>query len=187
MSDETADTATPAAPATPDKGTPEPTVEEQLAAAQADAEKWKGLSRKHEEKAKGNADAAKRIEELERQNMTELEQAVAKAKDETRAEVAALYGSALAGEAIRAAATGRVADVDAFLEGVNPGKFLDAEGNPDRDAITAWIDRVAPAETAPTPVPVLPAGFYDLGQGARGTAPTVPDPLEAALTELTKR
>jgi len=45
---------------------------------------------------------------------------------------------------VRAAAAGRVADVDALLEGINPAKFLTDDGEPDRDAISVWVDRIAP-------------------------------------------
>lgn len=182
------------APATGTENEPAETVtSEEVSAAAADlakeVEKWKAQSRKHEERAKANAEAAKRVEELERQNMTELEQAVAKARDEATATVRAEMGASLAAEAIRAAATGRVADVDALLEGVNPAKWLDENGSPDRDAIAAWIDRVAPPKTEPEQAgsPLLPPGFYDLAQGTRSAATSTEDPLESALTKITQR
>ncbi len=56
------------------------TLEEQLAAALADAEKWKGLSRQNEERAKSNADKAKKFDEHEEANRTELEKAQARAE-----------------------------------------------------------------------------------------------------------
>lgn len=56
------------------------TLEEQLAAALADAEKWKGLSRKNEERATSNADKAKKFDEHEEANRTELEKAIARAE-----------------------------------------------------------------------------------------------------------
>ena len=56
------------------------TLEEQLAAALADAEKWKGLSRKNEERAASNADKAKKFDEHEEANRTELEKAQARAE-----------------------------------------------------------------------------------------------------------
>lgn len=49
------------------------TLQEQLAAALADAEKWKGLSRKNEERAASNAEKAKKFDEQEEANKTELE------------------------------------------------------------------------------------------------------------------
>ncbi len=56
------------------------TLEEQLAAALADAEKWKGLSRKNEERATSNADKAKKFDEHEEANRTELEKMQARAE-----------------------------------------------------------------------------------------------------------
>lgn len=56
------------------------TLEEQLAAALADAEKWKGLSRQNEERAKSNAEKAKKFDEHEEANRTELEKAQARAE-----------------------------------------------------------------------------------------------------------
>lgn len=154
----------------------------------AEAEKFKGLHKKQEERAKLNAAAAKELEDLKRQNMSDVDAAIAKARDETTAQVTAQFGTRLAGEAIRAAAVGRVADVDALIEGVDAGKFLDAEGNPDRDAITAWMDRIAPVVVEQTPgTPLLPPGFYDLAQGTRTPTATVADPLEQALTDLSHR
>jgi hypothetical protein len=56
------------------------TLEEQLAAALADAEKWKGLSRKNEERATSNAEKAKKFDEHEEANRTELEKVQARAE-----------------------------------------------------------------------------------------------------------
>lgn len=69
----------------------------------AEAEKWKTLSRKHETQAKSNADAAKRLKELEDADKTELQRATDTATAEknradaaeakaTKYEVAAEHG-----------------------------------------------------------------------------------------------
>lgn len=149
-----------------------------------EVEKWKTLSKQNEARAKANADAAKRLQELERQNMSEMEAAIDKARTETRAEVSSQFGSKLATEALRAAAAGRVADVDALLEGIDASKFLGEDGDPDRDAITAWVDRIAPkADEDATQV----ATFLDLGQGARTATTTTADPLQKALEGISRR
>jgi hypothetical protein len=57
-----------------------PTLEEQLAAAQAEADKWKGLSRKNEERATENADKAKRFDASEDEKRSEIEKAIARAE-----------------------------------------------------------------------------------------------------------
>lgn len=56
------------------------TLEEQLTAALAEAEKWKGLSRKNEERATSNAEKAKKFDEHEEANRTELEKLTARAE-----------------------------------------------------------------------------------------------------------
>jgi len=48
-------------------------LETKLKAAEADAEKWKALSRKNEERATENADKAKRLDELEASSKSEVE------------------------------------------------------------------------------------------------------------------
>jgi membrane protein involved in colicin uptake len=55
------------------------TLEEKLAAAEAEAEKWKTLSRQNEQRAKDNADKAKKFDEHEEANRTELEKVQARA------------------------------------------------------------------------------------------------------------
>jgi len=175
---DTGDTTT-----TPDTGdttsTPEPTIEEQLAAAQAEAEKWKTTSRKHEDRSKANAQAARELEELRRTSMSETEKAIAEARDAARAEAAREFGTRIAVEALRGVATGRVGDVDALIEGLDPTKFLDDDGQPDRDAIQSWIDKVAPPKTEDDTD--TGSFFPDLGQGARQSVPLNSTQLERDL------
>lgn len=70
---------------------------------QAEAEKWKSFARKHEEQAKANADKAKRLDELEESQKSELQKAADRAAAAearaaevevraTRAEIAAAKG-----------------------------------------------------------------------------------------------
>jgi hypothetical protein len=69
-----------AAEAAETAGTAAKTIEEQLAAAQAEVEKWKSLSRKNEERATANADKARQLDELESANQTEQEKLLARAE-----------------------------------------------------------------------------------------------------------
>lgn len=165
MSDAPADTATTDAPTTdtaqePDTGT-------DLA---AEVEKWKAQARKHEERAKANAAAAKERDELRRSAMTEQEQAVAAAVDQARAETLRQVGGQLVAAEVRAAAAGRSTDLDALVEGIDPTKFLDESGQVDRDAVKAWVDRIAPAQQEST---TTPAGLevFDIGQGLNAAPP----------------
>ena len=150
------------------------------AATAAEVEKWKTQARKHEDRAKANANAAKELETLRQSSMNETEKAVAQARAEARTEALREVGGKLAEAAIRVAAAGRNVDVDALIEGVDASKFLDADGDPDTKAITAWVDRVAPAVDESD----KPSVKRDLGLGARGgrtTAALNGGELEQAL------
>lgn len=63
-----------------EKAAKQQTIEEQLAAALADADKWKALSRKNEARAEENAIKAKSFDDVEDANRTELEKANARAE-----------------------------------------------------------------------------------------------------------
>ena len=112
--------------------------------------------------------------------MNDTDKAVAKAKAEARAEALREVAGERALDKIRAAAAGRSVDVDALLEGIDPAKFLDDDGEPDTKAITAWVDRVAPAGDGKS------TGRRDLGLGARVQQATSAssDPLVQTLTDL---
>lgn len=165
MSDAPADTATTDAPTT--DPTQEPDTGTDLV---AEVEKWKAQARKHEERAKANAAAAKERDELRRSAMSEQEQAVAQAVDQARADTLRQVGGQLVAAEIRAAAAGRSTDLDALVEGIDPTKFLDESGQVDRDAVKAWVDRIAPAQQEST---TTPAGLevFDIGQGLNAAPP----------------
>lgn len=63
-----------------EKANQQQTIEEQLAAALADVDKWKAMSRKNEARADENADKAKRFDDLEEANRSELEKITARAE-----------------------------------------------------------------------------------------------------------
>ena len=126
----------------------------------AEAEKLKAIARKHEDRAKANAQKAKDYDELAAKSMTDQEKAVKAAGDEARKQTLFEVGGKLTLAAIKAAATGRVADVDALIEGVDASKFTGDDGEPDEKAIQAWLDRVAP-------VTEQKQRQRDLGQGVR--------------------
>lgn len=160
------------APTPPDATeTDAPGPEEQLAAALKEAEKWKGLARKNEDRAKANATAAKEIEELRKSAMSDQERAVAEAVEKAINEERGRNASTLVAAELRAAAAGRLDDnaLAAILEGVNTTAFITETGDPDTDAIRGWLDRIVPAPTEQKPeTGVL---TLDLGQGARGGNP----------------
>lgn len=160
MSDTAADTATDAPETTAEAPETAPDTGTDLT---AELEKWKAQARKHEDRAKANSAAAKELEKLREQSMTDQERAVEEARKAARAEALAEVGASRVDDAVRVAAAGRPVDVDALLDGLDRSRFLNEDGQPDRDAITSWVDRIAPA-TDPTTQRV------DLGQGARSSA-----------------
>lgn len=146
----------------------------------AEVEKWKALARKHEGKAKSNATAAQELEKLRLQSMTDQERAVEQARAEARAETLREMGASRVDDAVRVAVAGRPVDVDALLEGLDRSRFIDDDGQPDRDAIASWVDRVAPK---PNDEPAA-GQFLDLGQGARtGDLALNGDPLQRTLEQ----
>lgn len=168
MSDAPAETA----PTTDTTTTPEPPAETTETDVTAELEKWKSLARKQEDRAKANAAAAKELEALKRSAMSEQEQAVAQAVDQARAETLRQVGAQLVAAEVRVAAAGRAADVDALIEAIDVTKFLDDTGQVDREAIAAWVERIAPAQQK-EPTPTAPNGLevFDIGQGLNAAPP----------------
>lgn len=138
--------------------------------SRAEFEELRKQARKWEARAKSNAQAAKELDDLRKQSMDETQRAIAEAVEKTRTEVLGQVGSKLVAAEIRAAATGRKTDVDALIDGVNLSRFLNEDGDPDRESINEWLDKVAPAGTADDDSkPSAP----DLGQGKRGQPPAL--------------
>jgi membrane protein involved in colicin uptake len=125
---------------------------------QSEVDKWKALSKKNEDRAKANANAAKELEELRAKTMSEQEKAVAAAKAEGRTEALKEASVLFVDAEVKAAAAGRKIDVDKLLAGLDRSAFLNDEGKPDTKAIEDYLDGIAPRDGRP-----------DLGQGTRGT------------------
>ena len=96
--------------------------------------------------------------------MSEAEKAVAKARDEGRAEAQEASARKLAAIEFRYAAAGRLADPAAALDLLDVSKFLGDDGEPDPRRIEAAIDRLAGPRPDPDEEPVnghaprVPAG-----------------------------
>lgn len=161
-------------PTAPAEATPQPAAEASDLAAEnerlrAEAKKWEG-------RARANAPAAKELEQLRQASMSDLEKAVAVARQEARTEALRESGTRLVDASVRLAATGRGVDVDALLDGLDRNRFLTDEGEPDEKAILQWVDRLVPKPDTGT------RSFPDLGQGSRTAAlPLNGDPLLADL------
>ncbi|WP_458085827.1 hypothetical protein [Streptomyces malaysiensis] len=179
----------PAAPAQDPNGpgtTPEGTDENTVEYWQAQAEKWKSLSRLNESKAKDNNAKLKEYDDWKASQLTENEKAVSAARDEGYNQGRAEMAGKVAEAAFRGVATGRLADVDSVLSKLNVSQFLTESGDVDSDAITKFIDSIAPksADSAPTP-PATPGLFS--AQGARPQTENLPlngDPLLAKVQSI---
>lgn len=146
----------PAPPAEPPKDQPKPEPGKNW---KAEHEKAVAEARKWEDRAKANLGAAKELDTLKRTTMTDLEKAVADARDEGRTLALKEASAALVDAKIEAAATGRLnpAQLASLLDGIDRSKFVDDAGLIDTAKVSKFVDSVAP-----------PKGTLDLGQGQRG-------------------
>lgn len=168
-------TPTPAAPA-PGPATTAPA--DTAPDVTAEIEKWKSLARKHEERAKANAAAQAELDKLREATASEQEKAIAAARREASAEAAKAFGARLAEAQFRVSAAGRLSEeqVTGLLAVADLGKFVDDNGDPDVEAITAAVSRVAPVNPSSGTVPP------DDAQGARTATPALnSDALTNAL------
>jgi hypothetical protein len=112
---------------------------------QAEAEKWKALSRKHEN---ANTATLRELEQLRHAQMTDSEKAVAEAEERGRQAALATVRTELAEAKLRVAAAGKVADVDALVELVDLNRFVTDDGV-DSSAIEVAVERFIKALPAP--------------------------------------
>jgi hypothetical protein len=161
------ETTAPTTEANASGGTVETTPDTGTVDHAAEAEKWKNLARKHEERAKANQTAAKELESLRQSQMTEQERAVAEAKALSRTETLREIGSHLVTAEFRAQAAGRLTpeQVAELVEDLDMTKYLTETGEVDAERVAKKVDALAPKPTEPT-APTWP----DLGQGARDTS-----------------
>lgn len=110
----------------------------------SEAEKWKAQSRKHEQRAKENADAARELAELKAANATDSEKLVAEAVKTAVAEERSKGAAKLARQVFLAGAAGRLDSAADVVEDVNLSKYIDANGDVDEDGLAKLIDRLAP-------------------------------------------
>lgn len=140
-------------------------------------EKWKAMARKHEQRAKENATAAQQLEELRRTAMSDQERAIEDARAAARAETIQELAAEVVDARIAEQAAGRLSpeQIATLTTGLDRAKFLDPEtGKVDVEAVTAFVDGIAPPQTGPRPV--------DLGQGARSSSiPLNGDPILDSL------
>lgn len=139
----------------------------------SEAEKWKQLARKHEERAKANAQAAAELDQLKQSMLSDTEKAIEQAKAEARQATVAEYSGRLVDAKLESLLNGKTLTANALLA-FDKSAFVQTDGTVDDDAMRAWVD-------SNTATPTTPA-FPDLGQGTRGNAPALnSDPLLADL------
>lgn len=141
----------------------------------AEAEKWQVLARKHEERAKANADKAKGYDELKRSQMTEQEKAVQSARDEARTEALRESAPRLVSAEFRAAAAGRLTSdqVAELIEDLDLSKYLTDSGEVDIERVAKKVAALAPAAEG--------RAFPDLGQGRRGGTSSQPGDMNSVI------
>lgn len=133
----------------------------------AEAQKWQALAQKHESRAKANAAAAKDLERVRRESMSEQERAAAEAADKAKhdawQEAAAKFGHRMVIAEFRAASAGRLGSqqLEALMGRIDLTGFLTDDGDVDTAAVASFVDSLVPSDQA--------RAFPDLGQGARGT------------------
>ena len=143
-----------------------------LADPVAEAEKWKTLARKHEERAKANAKAVTELEDLKKSMLTEQERAIEDAKRESRQQTVAEYSGKLVDAKLQAALNGRTLDANAILS-FDKSTFIAESGDVDEDAIAQWVESNTKIQETVYP---------DLAQGQRGSTQALnSDPLLADL------
>jgi hypothetical protein len=123
---------------------------------------------------KSHRDAMKEIEEFRRQSMTDQEKAVADAVAEARKSAMVELGSRIVAAEFKAAAAGRLTEtqLSTLLAALDVTPFVNDDGEADIAKIGSFLDGIAPKHEEPAP-----AGFPDLGQGARNTPALNGDPL----------
>jgi hypothetical protein len=148
--------ADPAPPAPPAPTPPAPASAEDVArlTASLSAERDRGKALEAE------------LAKLRQQGMSDTEKAIAKAKEEGRAEAAADHARQLAAAEFRAQASGRLSDAEAALAVLDLGKLLGQDGQPDKKAIGKLVDQLAavpppPGRVPPGPMPNPPNADHD--------------------------
>jgi hypothetical protein len=181
MSENSTESTTEQNAATPETGKPD-TGGPDLT---AEVEKWKALARKHETTAKSNADAAKRLAEIEAANASDLEKAVKAARDEGRAEVQTAANARL----ITAEARALAAEMQ-FRKPTHAVRLIDlAEvtvddtGEVDTAAVRKLLDDLAKDDPLLLAMPDDGRPKGDADQGVRERA-TSTNPRQADLDQI---
>lgn len=127
-------------------------------AEQAEAAKWKAMSRKVEDKLKAKNDEAAKA------SMTESEKATADAEAKGRKAAAREYGEKLAAAKFETAAAKAGVDLGELMEDLSMSRFVDDDGEIDSEAIAKAVKKFA--KLAPKPSAGKSGGEFTGGSGA---------------------
>ena len=174
-----ADTAPAPTPDAPPTETAPPSADTAPVDHAAEAEKWKALAQKHEQRAKANATAATELEKFKQQSMTDAERAVAEAEKRGAQQAAQQWSHRLVKSDFIAAASKRNPEFDAsaVLDDLNLSRFVGEDGEPDAKAIAAAVERLVPA----------PNGMPSFDGGTRTPAPSSGSDMTALIRKATGR
>lgn len=130
------------------QATPDPKTSEgvpDVAALQADVEKWKALSRQNE---KNWNEARTELASIQQASMTDAEKAIEQAKTEARNAALSEVGSRLVDAELRvqAATAGVTLPSSEFL---NLSRFVGADGSPDTEQIKTFVSSLPQPSKAP--------------------------------------
>jgi hypothetical protein len=139
-------------------------LEDRLKALEAERDKWQGLSRKNETRAKENADKAKRFDELQEASKSEVEKAADRAK-QAEDRVTGLVQRAVRAE-VRALAAEKFADPSDAAAFLNLGEFVADDGDIDSKGIEKALTDLLKAK----PHLGKPSGPPSFDAGGRTTA-----------------
>jgi type IV secretory pathway VirB10-like protein len=135
--------------------------------AQATIEQTRTAARRAEERAKTSSSAARELETLRRQTMSEQERLVAEARDQARSEALREVAQERVSAKLAQFAAGRLdpGAVARITSVVTADAFLNDDGSINEKAIQEFVDGIAPKAPANPPDPRFP----DLsgGQGSR--------------------
>lgn len=171
---------TPIAPVDPPEHVSGAAESDPLIAAQNDAARWKALSRQNEQRAKDNADAAKKLADYEAANQTASEK-VAAELEKAKAAHSAMVKRAVSAE-IKSYAANMFADPEDAAAFLDSSKYATSDGDINTSAVQEDLKELLTRkphlakQTGPkTPAP-------DPSQGAKpdGTAPTLDERIAEA-------
>jgi len=162
MADEVQETTDQVEETTEAQATEETTPESEMDTLRAELDKWKSMSRKNEQTAEANAQAAKELEEIKTSQLTDQEKLIEQTKEETATAIRKEFAGKLVDAEFKGQLQGRTLKGDAILS-FDKDQFITDTGDIDTEAIQQWVEANSNQSEVPAP---------DLGQGARGTNPS---------------